>query len=428
MSFVNRIKHALGLGPDDEELLEQEAEGTAEIKQPEAPSPMQQEASAINSEQLSSDIFAAVVMLFNDIQPEFVKKCINTEDQKRYILNSIDDGVKRSLEAALTAARRHGEKISEDERRSVSEQLEKLKKQYAVLAEQKNAFQNEQLSATRQKRALTERIHDLEAQVEQLASEKEQFELESRSMQNKLRVLSVSPQSHAEDSDPQSEVIAELSEKLKASELANAELRKEIEQLKDGNKESAELKSKVQSLRNERDQLQTALNELKVNLNFEQKNAKRAQTELKDTQTKVKELEAEIARLNTELANVSDNNNDAEADALRTRLSEKEAEINAMRVSLQENMVKERPKRGRKPKKREAEVPATPDTNKTESSKKPAISAIDELLDESEWLVAPSATDIHPAALSQEPDDDFGYRAPQRKTKNFDDENQLTLF
>lgn len=427
MSFVNRIKHALGLGPDDEELLEQEAEGTAEIKQPEAPGPMQQEASAINSEQLSSDIFAAVVMLFNDIQPEFVKKCINTEDQKRYILNSIDEGVKRSLEAAQTAARRHGEKISEEERRSVGEQLEKLKKQYAVLAEQKNAFQNEQLSATRQKRALTERIHDLEAQVEQLASEKEQFELESRSMQNKLRVLSVSPQSHAEDSDPQSEDVAELSEKLKASELANAELRKEIGELKDENKESADLKSKVQSLRNERDQLHTALNELKVNLNFEQKNAKRAQTELKETQTKVKKLEVEIARLNTELANASDNNA-AEADALRTRLSEKEAEINAMRASLQENMVKERPKRGRKPKKREAEVTATPDTNKTESSKKPAISAIDELLDESEWLVAPSATDIHPAALSQEPDDDFGYRAPQRKTKNFDDENQLTLF
>lgn len=427
MSFVNSIKHALGLGHDDEELLEQEVEDTAEIKPAIAPVPMPQEASAIDSEQLSRDIFAAVVMLFNDIQPDFVKKCINTEDQKRYILNSIDEGVKRSLEAAQTAARRHGEKISEEERRSVGEQLEKLKKQYAVLADQKNAFQNEQLSATRQKRAMTERIHDLEAQVEQLTSEKEQFELESRSMQNKLRVLSVSSQTPAEDAGALSDDIAQLNDKLKASELANEQLRKEIDDLKNESKESEELKSKILSLRNERDKLQTSLNELKVNLNFEQKKAKRAQTELKETQAKVEKLEAEIGRLNTELANASENQT-AEADILRARLSEKEAEINAMRVSLQENMVKERPKRGRKPKKRDADVTVAPVAKQPENTEKPAISAIDELLDESEWLVAPSATDIHPTATAQEPDDDFGYRAPQRKTKTFDDENQLTLF
>ena len=497
MSLFDKMKRALGLHGEDEELYNEESsnEPIESGVSPEADGPESCASEQVSPEALSCEIFEAVVKLFNEIQPDFVCTCINTEQQRKYILDSIDSGVRRSLEAAQTAARQRGEAASESERKSIMTQLEKLKGQYANLEEQRNAFQNEQLSATRQKRALTERVHDLESQVEALTAEKEQFELESRSMQNKLRVLSVNGGNMASADDGNDKLIKQIADLTKSNEdlqLMLSESRTQAEK-------AQELEEANRKLRAERDKLQSDQNELRMRMAEAEQSEKRASTTLKELNDALEAAEAnqvqserqiehlrrelitaskgderlveanatiagkdrEIADLKMQIELVTERMATAEAacddaqksiDELNAKISElqaekeslileaaeyrksaeakleeKEAELKAVRASVAEVVTPEKPRRGRKPKAQKAKT--EPHEPKPVSPEKPKISAIDELIDESEWLVAPSAdTQTPPLHQATPGDDDFGYKAPPKKAKMADDANQLRLF
>lgn len=484
MSLLDKMKRAFGFDPEDQELLEAE---TAENKEEVQMSVVHADkpASAItDSGKLSSDIFDAVVRLFNEIQPEFVSKCINTEEQRQYILDSIDAGVRNSLETAHREARLKAEAESEAERKSIASQLEKLKGQYASLEDQRKAFQNDQLSATRQKRALTERVHDLETQVETLTAEKEQFELESRSMQNKLRVMSVTSGGCDGTNEELEKKILDQSEEIESLKTKNKELEQSVSDTDQLKSQLSAIEEKLKTVRTERDNLQSSLNEMKMNLDFSEKGEKRAKKLLEETRAnaetaenklreikqklgeanmlkkdleEAKKLNAQLLNKNYELENsikqqeerikaaeelqslldatkseMTEQLNAAkeETESLKTAyeksLAEKDAELEAVRASISEAITTEKPKRGRKPK----AAKHSQEEVKTEQKSKPIpkISAIDELIDESEWLVAPSADDVPATHPASEPDDDFGYKAPPKKAKIADDVNQLRLF
>ena len=144
-----------------------------------------------DTDALASKAFDCVVELFNSIQPDFVKQCLDTEAQRRYITEHIDSSLREALNHATIQAREAGRRQWQAERSRLSADLDSLKKQYASIKRRSEDFQNAQLSEARQKRALSDRVHDLESQVAALEAEKEQFQIENRSMANKLRASGV---------------------------------------------------------------------------------------------------------------------------------------------------------------------------------------------------------------------------------------------
>lgn len=481
MSFLNKMKRAFGINERDDleysgqELLQQPVAESSESSEPRDEKTL----GGVRIDVLSTEIFSAVVDLFNEIQPEFVSKCLNTREQSKYILSSIDAGVRKSLEEALSDTRRKVELETAVERKELSAQLEKLKAQYSALEEQRNNFQNEQLSATRQKRALNERVHDLEAQVASLSAEKEQFELESMSMQNKLRALSITMKSEngdSADTDRIQQIVAE-----------NARLKEQLAELeKHSNERLRDLDGadkRLKIVREERDRLQADLNTLKMNLDFAEKSERRTLSELSDANDALEELQKKydsskmaadsLAKLQirfdekeriivdlrdtnrsledrlTSLEHIDSENKqfsgqikelneshtrelnavtkaaEDEIAELKAQLAQKESELNAVRASLAESMTTsaDKPKRGRKPK-----APKPEQNDKPAKKPTPRISAIDELIDESEWLVAPSPDEKPKTPSTPEEDDDFGYKAPPKKAKMADDSKQLRLF
>lgn len=482
MSFLNKMKRAFGINEHDyleypdQELLQQQSD----VDEPEAPAlPESNLLESSRLDTLSTDIFSSVVELFNEIQPEFVSKCLNTREQSKYILESINAGVRQSLENAMADARRQVELEIAIERKELAAKLDKLKTQYAALEEQRNNFQNEQLSATSQKRALTERVQDLEMQVASLLAEKEQFELESISMQNKLRAMSVTLKAETGEPIDSSYVqqIIEENTRLKA-QLADIEKYSD-----DWQKDLDGADKRLKIIREERDKLQADLNTLKMNLDYAEKSERRTLSELSDANDALEELQKKydstklaadnLAKLRirfnekerliidlrdtnrsledklTSLEHIDSENKqfsgqikqlnesharelnevtkaaEDELTELRNLLAQKESELSAVRASLAESIapISEKPKRGRKPKASKSEQ-----SEKSEKKASPKISAIDELIDESEWLIAPSPNEKPKIPSVAEADDDFGYKAPPKKAKMADDAKQLRLF
>ncbi len=141
---------------------------------------------------LSAQLLDAVITLFNDIQPDFVKQCLDTEAQRQYLLERLDASLKERLQEAIAQGRAEGQASYEGERQKMNDELKRLREMKEQLEKQKEEATAQRLSVDRQRRALTDRVHDLEGQVAQLEADKEQYQLECRSMANKLRAASVS--------------------------------------------------------------------------------------------------------------------------------------------------------------------------------------------------------------------------------------------
>lgn len=322
-----------------------------------------------NDESLAGEIFDAVIKLFNEFQPEFISSCLNTDEQKRYILEHIDKGVKTRLEEAVNEARLQATRENSESQKKMSADIAHLRELNASLEAKKNEFQSAQLSASRQKRALNERVHDLETQVANLEAEKEQFQLENRSLVNKLRVASVA--SPVMDSDAQEELKA-LMEKVEKFEEVKERLDAKI----------ADLKSK---LANETDSHAQTAKELEMVKSENDGLRKTIETNLYAQAQSEAELKAKIAEL-TE------------------KLSQQQAAVTATEATQAEYVPKQ---------------------SKRKSKKRPVISAIDELMESTDWFVAQEPT---PMKKGGDGEDDFGYKEPVKKPNSKDDDKQLSLF
>lgn len=117
---------------------------------------------------LPADLFDEIIALFNEAQPDFVKKCLDLEAQRSYIIASLSESLRSRLDANFSA-----EKLVEEK--------EALEKRIAELEADSdiNTLRQEnrklQLSVSRQKRAMLDRINDLEAQVARSNEEKEKL-------------------------------------------------------------------------------------------------------------------------------------------------------------------------------------------------------------------------------------------------------------
>lgn len=489
MSILSSFKKALGFpdefDDDDPDILDDEPEGTEQksdtkkkstvrdIADSEAPSvtkPTKPEDSA-----LPGEVFDAVIELFNATQPEFVSKCLSIEKQREYLLERIGSSLRDKLAKETADARRLGLRQWEEEKKRMADDIEKIRSEYHSMKQQREEFQSAQLSAARQKRAMTDRIHDLENQVSGLESEREQLQLENRSMINKLRVASVRNSGDDSDMDAQNKRLAQenvdLSDKVASLDADNQKLAGENDKLRN---ENIELKNRTTSLDEQIEKLneelekagadvdkQTALAEIEATIQEFEKIKSRKDKKISELKaenhrlyddimkagTKVTNAEKaaslsreETERLNKEIEKIKAANAD-EIQKLNDEIRRLTILINASE-SKKENRKRNNNKHLSRENKNtiekvlpesgptdsasventEKETHVNADTMPTQTVK---ISAIDELMDSTDWFTAPE-----PMPLKKDPEveDDFGYKEPPARKASRDDDKQLSLW
>lgn len=477
MTLFDKMRRAFGLASDDDEseafrddltttgpCLPDASPVTDPDHDTEAPdNNLHSDSTAADDDaaDVAAEMMAGVVELFNSFQPEFISKCLDADRQRTLLADSMAPALRQRLAAIIASEKERVCRINSDERAALDADLKKLRERNAELERRRTEFKDEQLSANRQKRALKERVHDLETQVEKLEGEKEQLDLENRSMANKLRASGVTAQQSeapvpvgTEELDKAKREAAENASKLRAiaSEHAKAvecneamkerckvaddmiaDLRQRLTAAEEAAaasetaaaqaREALEKASKCNVSREEADELRRQVELLQGIAEQAEKFADVAEkkdariAELKLCLKEAEKDRLEIARLESE--------NRSLRSTIEANLYEHASEISDLRRRLEES----KPRRGRPRKPRndnEAGDKPAETEEKTHKSKQPKISAIDELIESNEWLMAPTPEELVPKA--EEPSDDFGYHAPVHRTTIHDDSSQLTLF
>lgn len=395
---------------------------------------------------LPGEVFDAVIELFNATQPEFVRNCLSIESQRSYLLERISQSLRDKLKSETEKARRLGEKRFDAERQKMADDLEKIKTEYHTLRQQREEFQSAQLSAARQKRALSERVHDLESQVSTLEAEKEQFQLENRSMLNKLRVANVRAsadadtenelQKLAQDNVSLQDTVKDLTARNEALERKATELQKLIDEGGESEEQAramAEIEAQLNKFEEIKKKKDARISELQTSGRNQQKNIEMLESRIEEAQKLNAELKSQIDE-----ALKKESEGKAAADKLEAELK---AEIKRLTEMVNATARKEEsiPVRDKHRKRRssdrrkepaepqvstetQAEVADAPET--PEASQTIKISAIDELMDSTDWFIAPD-----PVPLKKDPEveEAFGYKEPVKKTSR-DDDKQLSLW
>lgn len=406
MSIFSKLRRSFGLDADDEIFADDEVIATEEVAasgHPAVAAPVATQSpipatkdQALSPQSIAAEMMTSVVELFNSFQPEFIARCLNTDTQKRLIAERMAPALLDKIAAIADAERGKIALAASTEREALDADLRHMRERNEELEKRRAEFKDEQLSAKRQKRALQERIHDLETQTQQLEAEKEQLELENRSMSNKLRVAGVTgamPEATPAAPAVDTEAIARLEAEI-------ASLRSDAEKKNRHIAELTEIVSQTEKIVEAAEKKDARIAELKARIKNGDQTAKDLDRALKEN----KELRTTL-----------------EANRYESAL-----EISKLRNEIEE-IKSSKPRRGRPRKQRRPEEEPEESTTKEDTKATPHISAIDELMDSSEWLVAPTREEVN-MSMAEEPSDDFGYKAPARKPLPVDDPNQLTLF
>lgn len=406
---------------------------------------------------LASDMFDSVLAYFNSHQPEVVKQCIDIDAQRTLLLNESCANMKQRLEGLALAACRKGENLWADKQQKMGAELMKLRSEYNSVRQQREEFQSAQLSAQRQKRALTDRIRDLETQVTNLEAEREQFQLENRSMASRLRALdngtpmpAIAPvlANDAETAALRDEN-GKLMQQIDALNATIAEMRTEVESLKnklaeqpdpdeltpEQEEELREIERQIMILRDLKEKAEAKAVDLNKELKASDATIAQLQKQLADSAKAAEATDEEIATLRSTIeANLY--THAASESELRNRIAQLEARLNepptvtptqptpkpeapAAETASIPGIEPQAPEKPAKRKRRQR------NGGKKKAEQHVKISAIDELMDSTDWFVAPD-----PVPLKKDPEveENFGYKEPARKTDNKDDKRQLTLW
>lgn len=460
MSMMTLLRRAFGFSPDSEEEEEdydptvptyaagehrasrppheQHATAPAEIKSAPAPDTAAEKTSG--TESLPADLFDAVIAVFNEAQPDFVKKCLDTEAQRKYLIDSIDSRLREQVEnAAKTSADQWKEEKARLESRIA--ELEGDDNAIAVLRKENRRLQ---LSVDRQKRALLDRINDLESQVARQDEEKERFyshrkpntsdeelsqakarieELEAAIASNEEALKN---QVSAGDADP--EIVSEQERQIAERDSRIAQLTAECDKLRE---EAAR-----QSTLREQLEVKTSMSDNMINDLRNQAAAARRELEtMQEEQLQaVEQIQKEIdafedlkARKDAKISELQDSNaslrrtietnlyNQANSEMrLRKEIKDLQAQLDAAKNAVESDSAVSEPYR-------EDESASADSAKAAEKSSarrrgRPRKVKIDSSLDNTDWFSG-----------GKHDDPDFGYHEPPRKPVN-DNEAQLSLF
>ena len=388
MSFWNGMKRAFGFSPEEEE---EEGEYDSALPTYAEPAPTQRPVTPVHKpttengtpnrnikkpesqnddkkeidSNLPADLFDAIINLFNEQQPDFVKSCLSTDAQRKYIIDSLSDSLKSRLSTGTS-------------------EMDMLKKENRRL----------QLSVDRQKRALLDRINDLEAQIAKYNDEKEKIYTKK-----KLPV-------DTEQLDKANAKVAELEEELKNQESIRKQLETKIQMsdvlINDLRNQGAAARKELENAQEEQESVMAHIQEQLDG--FEQikarKNAKIAERDkaIAANEQKIAESEQRIAEYKQTIENNLYNQATTERD-LRSEIKELKEKLEAATAGNTESQEE-----------------ASPDERPSKKRGRPKKARIDNTLDNTEWF-----------ATGKKEDPDFGYHEPPRRPVN-DNEAQLTLF
>lgn len=423
MAFFNSIKRALGLDPTDNDDLNEGIDATVHpmstYRQQPSSAPDQgvtqtQESQAepqSPDDEMKIRIFEHVVDIFNESLPQFLKSSVDTEAQRKYIYQTLDQSIKEYLSNLESAARSHQRDSWMRDRQRLESETHELRDKLKDADDKVANWSQRQLSNDRQIRTLKERVHDLEAQVTSLEAEKEQFQLENRSLVNKLRVSTV--QMSVEDVD----IATRLNEKSQQLDTLKAELASAQDNVLTAHDEIDNLKQQLAATQAE---LKEANEDLETAAQLEEA---------------VDKFEAAKAAKDNRINQLSTENN-----RLQLLVDSQKNEIAALKRTIESNLDTQVKKEGQlleriasledeiahRPTIKLEDIPEEPITEqpKQKRKRKPTISAIDDSIDDTAWLVS---TPPPGKSIVAEPDPEFGYQEPVRKPTPQNDA-QLSLW
>lgn len=390
-------------------------------------------------EKIRNAIFDGVVELFNKSMPDFIKSSIDEEAQKNYIFNSLDASVKNYIENIASDARRRCETKWNNERARTQNEMASMKAQLKELEESKNEWKRQQLSVERQKRALSDRLHDLENQVASLEAEKEQYDLENKSLINKLKVSGVKEDdvenlrqeverlqkelAAARENSPASEGIETNNEELEQKDAEIKRLKERLSALEsmaqgiDSTEKINELEKQVAELTTElgaaKEELSQARSELEI--------ASEIQTEIEKFETLKKKKDERITELQAENISKSET------------IESLNKEISSLKRTIEDNLYKQAEAETilrneieqLKQNNRRQEKDDLPQTKRKQ--RKVKISAIDESIADTDWLVSTPPKGTSTRSITEAADTEFGWKSPAKKVTPENDA-QMSLF
>ncbi|MDE6085149.1 MAG: hypothetical protein K2G40_01945, partial [Muribaculaceae bacterium] len=416
--------------------------------------------------------FNTVVSIFNKAMPSFLGDSANPEVQRKKLYDGLDNDIKKYLDDVARRADDECNHRWRAQRLALEQELESMRERLNNMEESGSEKGKELLSAQRQKRAMNERIRDLESKITQLEAEKEQYELENRSLVNKLRVSNVVNEGgtysaeNLADSTAYEARIIELENQIKGLDENCNKLNEKCNQLTDG---AEKLSEENESLKAENTRLESDNREagIKIKELNEQLEVLKIKTDMSDvmlndlnsrassSKHEVEERDATISSLQEELNQLRANHEitveelaqananleiaaqiHSEIDKIHEILSRKNTQINDLN-----NELRRRDERINALEAEEKSLKHTIETNlqnqansekalneeieqlrqssssrdKRNNRRKntPHISAIDEDLDNTDWLIAtpPAGKNARTPGVT---DSEFGYQEPHR--------------
>lgn len=309
--MFDKLKKALGFGPadedDNEDLLAHDPDFNKTGSSPFAYVDSEKnELSESDIEQTIGGIFEHVVQKFNEALPDFLKRSVDPEKEKKELYDSLSQDVKTHLINLEKSVNHKVEEAWRAERERMQNELKTLTQTAKDIEMKRNELKSQQLSSDRQKRAMTERIHELEKQVLAAEAEKEQLELENKSMINKVKVAQV----HEQELEELRQLVLDLQNQLSRGQSnlsaeenkesgekvvvdPNPELEQRIKVLEDDNaaltdenNRLTEIESKYETLLKEKKELEKNVGEIE-----------KMKASIKDAQKELHAKDAEIKKL-----------------------------------------------------------------------------------------------------------------------------------
>lgn len=453
MSFFKSLAHAFGFGNEDDGVEKNVVNMISDDSQScscerEVPrNERDKDSQCGTGDGFPTELFDSVLEIFNNTQPDFIRECIDKDAQRRYLYGVLGN----SFRASVDKCRDHIEKEvavkMSAERDKLVDEIARLKNKLESIEGHEIQLNEAKLSANRQKRALSDKINTLEQQVLSLEAEKEQYKLEINSLLNKIETAEV-PEVN-ENEGRQSE-IAELKTKLNQSNFIAEQLRQEVDKLKKEMLETSELyKSRMamsdkmlsdirNTNRNSAKELEDVKSEnalLQEKYNKAIADVERLGSELQDARSTLEtadEVMAKMAQFDSVLKKRDERlqKMKEENDDLLSKVSSLEADNKRLAADLETNVLERASSENelRQTIEELSKKPAASTLEKPRRKRKstPKISAIDDTIDSTEWLVStpPENTPKVTPAVS---DSDFGYQEPPKKSHPANDA-QMSLF
>lgn len=294
----------------------------------------------------------------------------------------------------------------------MTEELHRLRKESSDFKAQNKELESVRLSTTRQKRAMNDRLADLENQITRLEAEHEQLVLENQSLVNRLRgsVDTSAMMSNNADMKRLTQENSTLRRELNIAKSMLEETQARMPQHDDEITAQAmkEIEEKLELFEEQKkakdSQLVNFKNEvalLKAEKNELNSRSIKAENQVAACQEEIKQLKETIA------SNLRDN-------------ASRQAELTSEIKRLKDIIDRADLYTGRKSSKKKSKS-----ADKTAIEEHVRISAIDELMDNTDWFVSPPPG---PRVKDPEVTENFGYKEKPRRQNKSIDKNQPTLF